>query len=345
MKQGRIAVYDQIDGRDAAALLVNGKLDDLLIEPKDERPIQNAIYRAKLGRTMKGQGGAILDLGGGQKGFLRGAKGLSEGQVITVQISSIAEAGKATPCTQKVIFKGAHSIWTPDAPGRNIARSIKDDETRDRLEELAHELLADADDNWGLIIRSSAATADEEDVQAEAASLFELGKNIMADTSSEPSLLYEPTLHETAMQSWSGQALDQVIDEPNSFETLGILDHIEALDETEALPKGAFFTVEPTRAFVAVDVNTGNDTSFVAGQNANVATAKALPRALRLRGLGGQIVVDFAPSPKKDRRRIEEALRAAFKADGIDTSLIGWTQMGHFELQRKRERIPLTECL
>ncbi|MEM7241792.1 MAG: ribonuclease E/G [Pseudomonadota bacterium] len=345
MKQGRIAVFDQIDNRDAAALLVNGALHDLMIAPKDAQPTLGAIYRAKLGRPMKGQGGAILDLGDGQKGFLRGAKGLSEGQLITVQISSIAEPSKATPCTQKIIFKGAHMIWTPGAPGRNIARSIKDDDIRDRLEELAHDLLSNAGTNWGLILRSTAASVADETIRDEAEALFNLGQSIMSDQSDAPCLLYEPALFDAALQSWSTPGLDQIIDDPNSFEILGIHDHIAPLDDVETLAKGAFFTIEPTRAFVAVDVNTGNDTSFVAGQNANIATAKALPRALRLRGLGGQIVVDFAPSPKKDRRRIEEALRAAFKADGIETALVGWTQLGHFELQRKRERVPLTACL
>jgi Ribonuclease G/E len=61
--------------------------------------------------------------------------------------------------------------------------------------------------------------------------------------------------------------------------------------------------------------------------------------------LGGQIVVDAAPMPKKDRRQIEQAARVAFKADAIETSLVGWTPLGHLELQRKRERLPLTESL
>jgi Ribonuclease G/E len=49
--------------------------------------------------------------------------------------------------------------------------------------------------------------------------------------------------------------------------------------------------------------------------------------------------------PKKDRRSFEMSLRAAFKADRIETILAGWTPLGHFELQRKRERLPLSEVL
>ena len=96
---------------------------------------------------------------------------------------------------------------------------------------------------------------------------------------------------------------------------------------------------------VAVDINTGGDTSPAAGLKANLAAVKALPRALRLRGLGGQVVVDAAPMPKKDRRQVEQAVRKAFKSDPIETSLVGWTPLGHLELQRKRERLPLLESL
>jgi Ribonuclease G/E len=96
---------------------------------------------------------------------------------------------------------------------------------------------------------------------------------------------------------------------------------------------------------VAVDVNTGGDASLAAGLKANIAMARDLPRQLRLRGLGGQITLDLAPMPKKDRRTFESALRAALRQDTTETTLAGWTPLGHFELQRKRDRQPVTEHL
>jgi Ribonuclease G/E len=90
-----------------------------------------------------------------------------------------------------------------------------------------------------------------------------------------------------------------------------------------------------------VDVNTGSDTSPAAALKANLAAARDLPRQLLLRGFGGQITVDFAPMPKNDRRTVEGTLKAAFRADPVETSLVGWTPLGHYELQRKRERLPL----
>ena len=77
--------------------------------------------------------------------------------------------------------------------------------------------------------------------------------------------------------------------------------------------------IEPTRALVAVDVNTGADTSPAASLKANIAAARDLPRQLRLRGLGGQVVVDFAPMPKRDRAILDQVMKAAFKAEGEAT--------------------------
>jgi hypothetical protein len=70
-----------------------------------------------------------------------------------------------------------------------------------------------------------------------------------------------------------------------------------------------------------------------------------LPRALRLRGLGGQIAVDLAPLMKKDRRQAEQVAKAALKADPVETTFVGWTPLGHVEMQRRRERVPIDAAL
>jgi Ribonuclease G/E len=61
--------------------------------------------------------------------------------------------------------------------------------------------------------------------------------------------------------------------------------------------------------------------------------------------LGGQVVVDFAPQPKKDRAILEQVIRAAFKGDGPDVTLAGWTTLGLYEFTRRRDRLALAELL
>ncbi len=130
------------------------------------------------------------------------------------------------------------------------------------------------------------------------------------------------------------------------FDQHGVRDEIERLATPIAgLPSGGWMAVEATRAMVTVDVNTAAEFSGGAALTANLEAARELPRQLRLRGLGGQVTVDLAPLRKTERRRVEEALKAAFRRDPVETTLAGWTPLGNFELQRKRERRPLAELL
>ena len=130
------------------------------------------------------------------------------------------------------------------------------------------------------------------------------------------------------------------------FDENGVLEAVDALlSPRVALPGGGHMMIEPTRALIAVDVNTGPDTSPAASLKANIAAARDLPRQLRLRGLGGQVVVDFAPMPKKDRATLEQQIRVAFKGEAAETSLAGWTPLGMFELVRKRDRVALGALL
>ncbi|MDA7428543.1 ribonuclease E/G [Primorskyibacter aestuariivivens] len=337
--KGRMIVLDQFAGREAAALLVDGILQDLLIDTDGVRP--GAIYRARADRPMKGQGGMFLTTPDGPV-FLRQVKGLSPGAPLLVQVTGHAEPGKATPVTSKLLFKSRYAIVTPDAPGLNISRRIKDDDLRDTLLEIAHDALPDRD--MGLILRSSCDGADAGEIAEDIAEMVVLARQVMADAAGEPEKLTEGDgPHVLAWRDWVEPA--QVITEDKGFEHHGVLDQIEALYGARVdLPGAGHMYVEPTRALVAVDVNTGGDTSPAAGLKANLAAVRDLPRQLRLRGLGGQIVLDLAPMPKKDRRAVESALRGALKSDGVDTALVGWTNLGHFEMQRARVRAPLPEA-
>ncbi|MDE4134218.1 ribonuclease E/G [Phaeobacter sp. QD34_3] len=338
--KGRTIILDHIDGREAAALMVDGKLDDFLID--GDAPVPGTVYRARADRPVKGQGGMFLTTPDGPA-FLRQVKGMAPGQQLLVQVTGYAEPGKAIPVTQKLLFKSRYAIVTPEAPGLNVSRSIRDEDERDRLLEIAHEVMAGSD--YGLILRSACDGADADEVAEDIAAMATLADQVLNDHGTEVETLAEGDgPHIRAWRDWVEPA--DVESAAGGFESHGVLDALEdARGSREPLSGGAFLFVEPTRALVAVDVNTGSDTSLAAGVKANMACARALPRALRIRGLGGQIVLDLAPMPKKDRRAFETALRAACRADSEETVLVGWTNLGHFELQRKRGRIPLREVL
>ena len=321
--------------------MLDGRLEDLLVDPDpaDPAPRPEAIYRAVPGRPMKGLGGVIVDLGGGLSGFLRGPKLPAPGRPLLVQVSGWAEPGKAPPVTVRVLLKGRLAILTPGAPGINVARSLHDPERRARLTALAEAAMAGrgrrpgADPALGGRRRAGrggrrrgggaaggmggARGAGRPRAGAAGAGRRRRGAARLAGPG-------------TPLRRAAGALADA-----------GAWDEVETL-RRPVVPLGrGSMVIEPTRALVAVDVNTGGDLSPAAALKANLAAAAELPRQLRLRGLGGQVAIDFAPLARADRPRVERALAAALRADGIDTTVAGWTPLGHLELQRKRARRPL----
>lgn len=344
--KGRVVILGQYSGREAAALIVDGQLEDLVIAAANPEPRSGAIYRAVVDRQMKGQGGVFVKLPEG-RGFLRETGGLRPGQAIIVQVSGHAEPGKAIPVTTRLLFKSRFAIVTPGVAGRNISRRIRDAEERARLEALATGAMEGASPGLGLILRSAAERADGADLAQDIAAMRDLAEAVVADLSGGPELLVDgPAPHDLAWRDWAAPAPDEIAEGDSTFADHGIEEKVGALLLHEVpLTGGGTLVIEPTRAMIAVDVNTGADTSPAAGLKANIAAARALPRQLRLRGLGGQITVDFAPIPKRDRHALEQQLRSAFRAEGTETSLAGWTPLGNYELQRKRDRMPLSEVL
>ena len=338
--KGRLIALDHIGDREAAALMVDGVVEDLFFDT--DQPAPGTIYRAIVERPMKGQGGMFLRTPDGSA-FVRQVKGLSPGQTLLVQVTGYAEPGKAIPVTHKVLFKSRYAIVTPDAPGINVSRRIKDEDAREELLAVAHDIMDEGD--FGLILRSSCEGADAGEISDDIAAMADLAAKVMADaTGDAETLTLGDGPHLLAWREWTDKA--EIDSTDGSFDRHGILDVLDGLKARD-VPLGgpASMAIEPTRALVAVDVNTGGDTSPAAGLKANLAAVKDLPRQLRLRGLGGQIVIDPAPTAKKDRRQIESALRAALKRDSVETVFVGWTPLGHLELQRKRDRLSLSEVL
>jgi len=338
--KGRTIVLDHIEGREAAALMVDGHLSDFFIA--SDAPAPGTVYRAIADRPVKGQGGMFLKTPDGPA-FLRQVKGLSPGQPLLVQVTGYAEPGKAIPVTQKLLFKSRYVIVTPDAPGVNISRKIRDETLRDELLLAAHDALGDQ--RAGLILRSSCAGGDLAEIADDIMAMVPAALDIARDPGQSMSVLAEGDApHVLAWINWTAPA--EIASQEGSFEAHGVLDALDAARSSfVSFGAAGGMYIEPTRALIAVDVNTGADISLAAGLRANLTCARMLPTTLRVRGLAGQITLDLAPMPKKDRRAFETTLRAAFKADEIDTALVGWTPLGHYELQRKRVRLPLAEVL
>ena len=327
-------------GREIAARTVDGHLDDLLVAPPSGHLIPGTIVVGLPRRQMKHQGGVMVELPQNRMGFAKDVKGVIPGRPRLFQVSGFASENKAVPITSRLLIKTRTAILTPNAPGINISRQISDDATRDRLKALFKN--GKISEDTGLIIRSVAGAASDDELLADLAHTLSIAAKLESEVGKQPAVVYDgDSPHAFARREWDdGDALiSNTLDDDLQEQITALANPYVALR-----PDGSII-VEPTRALVAVDVNSGSDTSPAAALKANVAAAKALPRALRLRGLGGQITVDFARVPKKDRRTIESVLKSALRHDPIETALAGWTPLGNCELQRKRERLPLKEFL
>jgi Ribonuclease G/E len=344
VKGRQILIEPLATGGHAAALMVDGILEDLLIDApySDPTPRVEEIRRAIVGRPLKGIGGTIVDLGNGLTGFLRTARPPAPGTRLLVQVTGSAEAGKAPPVTDRIRIKGRLAILTPGRSGLNISRSIRDPERRTELDDVAQGAMSGADAKLGLILRSAAEVGGDDEIADEVAKLRQAWDAVanVAGHGIPELLLKAPGAAATAWREWKREDV-AVISNPKALADQDVWEAIAALrDPFVPLPTGGLF-IEPTRALVAVDVNTGGDTSPAAALKANIAAMRELPRQLRLRGLGGQVVVDPAPIAKTQRRMVEEALAGALRRDGVETSIAGWTPLGHLEINRKRDRPPL----
>ena len=334
--KGTQIFLDHIDGQEAAALVVDGRLEDLIVDSAAFAP--GTIFRAKVDRPIKGLGGVFVSFPEG-RGFLRQFKGVSGGQNMLVQVTGYAEEGKAIPLTTKLLFKSRYVIITPDAPGLNLSRRIWDEELRDALLEYIHDGLAPF--SYGIILRSSCATADFEDVLEDAKTMLNVVKAVLEDETAEScQLLSADSPHHMAWREWTTEATVEM--KAGCFYSGGVLDLLDALNSPKICTNAGSYFIEQTRALCTVDVNTGVDGSLASGLKANIAMARDLPRQLRLRGIGGQVVIDPAPMPKKDRKLLDSVLKAAFRQDDVQTHILGWTALGLIELQRARTRPPLS---
>jgi len=344
VRRGRVIALDRLSGRPAAALLVDGRLDDLLVDPPpgDPAPAPEAVFRAKIVRAAPALGACFVDLGGGAAGWLRGEG--APGASPLVQIARFADPGKAAPVTERLTLKGRTALVTPGAPGANVSRSVKGRAARERLAAVAEAAAARAPEGVGLVLRTAAAEAGDAEILEEIDALLADLAALEAAPAQAPALLRAaPGAQAQALRDWEADAVD---DAPEAFERLGVHDAVAELASPRApLPGGGWISVEATAAMVAVDVNTGDDFSKGAAQRVNLAACAELPRQLRLRGLGGVVLLDPAPIKKGARQGMDAALKRAFAADPVETQIAGWTPLGNVEMLRRRERRPLRELL
>jgi Rne/Rng family ribonuclease len=307
---------------------------------------------------------------------------LKPGQEILVQIAKEPIAKKGARITSHIALPGRFLVFMPTVSHVGVSRKIASDEERQRLKRVLVSEKGDA--SGGFIVRTAADGATEEELRADLRFLINLWADIKqrADTSKPPALIYhdlnliERILRDQVSDNFSHIWVDSEADyerivrflnrfspelvrrvklytkEVPLFEHFGIQDEIsKALRSKVWLKSGGSIVINQTEALVAIDINTGKFVGKTARLEdtilkTNLDAIPEIVRQVRLRDLGGIIVIDFIDmDERKNRSRVLAALEEALKQDRAPTKVLQFNDFGLVAITRKRVKQSLERTL
>jgi ribonuclease G len=298
---------------------------------------------------------------------------LIEGQEIPVQVVKEPIGSKGSRISSHVSLPGRYLVFMPMVNHVGISRRIENDEERARLKEIVQRIKpADA----GFIIRTASEGASEEEIAMDMDFLAKVWNNIQKRmvNARVPSLVHEDlSISLRAIRDLYSRDVERVVvdsrktyesimefsdtfmpqlkysveyydrEEP-IFDAYGIEVEISrALGKRIWLKSGGYIVIEETEALVAIDVNTGryvgkgnpDDTIY----KTNLEAVKEIAYQIRLRNLGGIIIIDFIDMEKEsDRDKILQAFKEALSKDRAKTNILSISELGLIEMTRKRVR-------
>jgi ribonuclease E len=320
--------------------------------------------------------------GGGGGGGPRIEQMLRAGQTILCQVTKNPIGAKGARLTQEVSLPGRFVVMVPNSSAFGISKRL-DDAERKRLRRIVDDVRPKG---HGLIVRTAAEGASQEELGHDVERLAAQWASIEAEAgkNTAPGLLYrEPDLAvRSVREEFNREYRGVVIDDEELF--LQVRDYIEqvnpeladrvelydpvaenmpvferfhvheqlhkALDRKVWLPSGGSLIIERTEALTVIDVNTGKNVGTSNLEETvyrnNLEAAEEIARQLRLRDIGGIIVIDFIDMEIRDNRdKVASALRSALSRDKTRTQVFDISELGLVEMTRKRVSEGLVESL
>ena len=307
---------------------------------------------------------------------------LHEGARLLVQVIKDPIGTKGARLSTQVSIAGRLLVYLPQEFHIGISQRIEDEAERAQLRERLQHLLP-PDEKGGFIIRTMAETATDKEMLSDIEYLRKIWNGIQekAKTVSPPALLYQDlNLSTRVLRDMSNDETDRILIDSREthqklqafaqdymlnvveriqhysgerplFDLYGIEDEIErALARRVPLKSGGYLIIDQTEALTTIDVNTGG---FVGGRSfddtifkTNLEAAHVIARQLRLRNLGGIIVVDFIDMENDAHRdSVLTEFKKALSVDRTRVTVNGFTSLGLVEMTRKRTRESLAHTL
>ena len=307
---------------------------------------------------------------------------LHEGQLIIVQVIKEPIGTKGARLTTEVSIAGRFLVYLPHQGHIGVSQRIEDEDERELLRNRLIELLPE-DRKGGFIIRTMSENATDEELLADIAYLEKVWAKIKEDSkvATERSLIfYDLSLPRRVLRDVVNPDTVSIrVDSKETYELMKefaelyvvnavkplthykgqrpIFDFYNIEEEFEqafsrkvGLKSGGYLIFDQTEALTTVDVNTG---SFVSGKSlsdtifkTNLEAAQGIAQQLRLRNLGGIIIIDFIDMGEDTQReKVLQELKKAVSVDRARTNVNGFTQLGLVEMTRKRTRESLAHML
>ncbi|MEC8225854.1 MAG: ribonuclease G, partial [Pseudomonadota bacterium] len=303
-----------------------------------------------------------------------------QGQHIMVQVVKDPLGTKGARLTTDITIPSRYLVFMPDATHVGVSQRIETEEERSRLKKIVAEY---GDDDGSFIVRTAAEGASEAELRHDAEFLKKLWQKIVTKRkkTSKESILHEDlTLAFRTLRDYVGEDMERIrVDSKLTYQELkefteefvpllsGALEYYpgerpifdlfdveteiqKALHRKVELKSGGYLIIDQTEAMTTVDVNTG---AFVGHRNleetifnTNIEATSAIARQLRLRNLGGIIIIDFIDMISDEhKRRVLHSLESALAKDRAKANINGLSALGLVEMTRKRTRESLEHIL
>jgi len=307
---------------------------------------------------------------------------LKEGQEILVQIAKEPIGKKGARITSHIALPGRFLVYMPTVNHTGVSRKIASEDERLRLKRIIQSERENG--HGGFIVRTAAQSADEQELRADIRFLKGLWNEIRtrAESSKPPALIYhdlnvvERILRDQVTSDFSAiwvdteQEYERILRFANRFqpalirrvklysketplfEQFGLKDEIDkALKSKVWLKSGGYIVINQTEALVAIDVNTGKYVGKTARLEdtivkTNVDAIKEIVRQIRLRDLGGIIVIDFIDmDERRNRQKVMQALEEALRGDRSPSKVLQFNDFGLVAITRKRVKQSLERTI
>ncbi len=307
---------------------------------------------------------------------------LKEGQEVLIQIAKEPIAKKGARITSHIALPGRFLVFMPTVNHTGVSRKIASEEERQRLKRIIQSERENG--GGGFIVRTAAAGATDEELRADIRFLKNLWTEIKSrsDNSKAPALIYhdlnvvERVLRDQVSSEFSAiwvdteQEYERILRFANRFQPglvkrvklytketplydqFGLNEEIsKALKSKVWLKSGGYIVINQTEALVAIDVNTGKYVGKTARLEdtivkTNVDAIKEIVRQVRLRDLGGIIIIDFIDmDERRNRQKVMQALEEALRLDRAPSKVLQFNDFGLVAITRKRVKQSLERTI